>query len=220
MTRFPTPKTVLRSIALTLILSVIGSGLWDFLFKPGITVVGRSLLTIITFGSETIRDLAYASAALNPTPLPALAVFLIASYVPLFFFGWLTGNFVGDRLGDKSIQDAESEASGDNEKLIALLESKLRKLKRRRDLFIGIFLIVLCFFSLTTSAILNQSVAIWRVFHANLTICSPYITEIEEKKLQSRFASMVSRKEYLALANNLNEIAQRNGIKLQQAQLW
>lgn len=220
MTKYLTPKTVIGGIALTLILSVIGSGLWDLLFKPGITVVGRTLLAIATFGSETIRDLAYASAALDPTPLPALSVFLIASWFPLFSASFLIGNMAGGRSGDKSVQDARDTASGDNDKLISLLESKLDKLKRRRNWFVGISLLIVCLFSLTAGAVLSQSVAIWRVFHANVAICSPYISELEEKQFKARFASMVNRQEYLAISNDLNEIAKRNSIKLQQAQLW
>ena len=62
-------------------MGLISTGLWDLLFKPGLTHVGRVFLTVITLGSETMRDGAYASAALDPTPLPSLMLLL------LFFWG-------------------------------------------------------------------------------------------------------------------------------------
>src|SRR2546427_8335681 len=59
----------------TIILGIIGSGLWDMVVKPGVTGFGRFTLSLFTLGSVTLRNAAYSSAALDPTPLPALMIF-------------------------------------------------------------------------------------------------------------------------------------------------
>jgi hypothetical protein len=220
MTRFLTPKTVLGTLVFTLLLGVISSGLWDLLFKPGLTEFGRLLLTIATLGSETIRDFAYASAALNPTPLPALVGVLFASWLPLIVASVLIGKFFGRRTADKSLQKIEGDASGDASRLMELLNSRIRSLERLLNWLTWIFLFIFGGISLTAGSVLNQSVAIWRIFHANLTICAPHISTAEEKQFLARFASVSTRQDYLAVAHDLEEVAKGKGIKLIGSQLW
>jgi hypothetical protein len=220
MKRFLNPKTVLGTLVLTLLLGVISSGLWDFLFKPGITKIGRVLLAIVTFGSESIRDSAYASAALDPTPLPALVGVLLASWLPLIVASGLLGKVLGRQSGNRTIQNVEEIAGGDDGKIVELLKKQVNRRRKLLNWLVGIFLVVLGVISLTTGAVLNQSIAVWRLFHANIAICSPYIPDVKEKQLRGRFASMTSRQEYMDISGELAEIAKNNGIKLQQAQLW
>ncbi|PYS27914.1 MAG: hypothetical protein DMF75_19615 [Acidobacteria bacterium] len=68
----------------TVILGAVGSGLWDLLMKPGVSRFGRLFLGIITFGSKTLRDSAYSSAALDPTSLPALVILWLVAGSAMF----------------------------------------------------------------------------------------------------------------------------------------
>src|SRR5205807_1241025 len=67
----------------TIILGAIGSGVWDSLAKPGLSRFGRIILNTVTLGSESARDSAYSSAALDPTPIAPLLIILILSFIPL-----------------------------------------------------------------------------------------------------------------------------------------
>jgi hypothetical protein len=82
-------KRIIYYILSAIILGAIGSGVWEIIAKPGLTTLSRTILDILTFGSKTLKDAAYSSAAMNPTPLPSLILlsatkiipFLIAIYV-------------------------------------------------------------------------------------------------------------------------------------------
>jgi hypothetical protein len=220
MKKFLTTKTILGTIALTLLLGILSSALWDLLFKPGITEFGRILLSIATFGSATIKNFAYASAALDPTSIPALLVVVLASWAPIFFIALLFGIMHGRRSADKAIEEAEKLAAGDIEKLKAVLEARITRLQRLLKWFVGVILIIVSTISVTTSTVLNQSVAVWRTFHADLAICAPHLTPLEEKQFRARFASMTTRVEYLAISNDLQQVAVKNDVKLVNIDLW
>lgn len=72
-------------VAGTVLLGIVGSGLWDVVAKPGLGWLGRATLNIITFGSEFVRDAAYVSAALDPTPLSSLVLMVLLVPLPLAF---------------------------------------------------------------------------------------------------------------------------------------
>lgn len=46
------------------------------------------------------------------------------------------------------------------------------------------------------------------------------MTDKEEKQLRGRFAAMKTRTEYLAIDEELNRIAKKNGVSLREEKLW
>ena len=74
------PATILGIVILAIAVSVI----YDMLVKPGISTASRILLDFLTLGSETIKDFAYERAAIDPTPLSALSLYLILVMVLSF----------------------------------------------------------------------------------------------------------------------------------------
>src|SRR5205814_206691 len=106
---------------LGVIVLIVGvSLLYDFLVKPGITNVGRFLLDVITLGSKSIRDSAYSSAALNPTPLSALIILFGVFYASLMLAGSLSGRKAGMKSGEreaKKILRQVADAPDRDEKL-------------------------------------------------------------------------------------------------------
>jgi hypothetical protein len=87
----PAPITIIGVV----LLGVLGSILYDLLVKPGLTTGGRVVLKILTLGSATLRDAAYESAALDPTPVTGLLLLyipvMVALGIPLFLFGQRKG---------------------------------------------------------------------------------------------------------------------------------
>ena len=70
-------KHPLVALLATIVVGSLGSGFWDIAVKPGIGWVGSALLNIITLGSESIRDNAYAAATMEPTSIPSLKLYLL-----------------------------------------------------------------------------------------------------------------------------------------------
>jgi hypothetical protein len=69
-------------------------------------------------------------------------------------------------------------------------------------------------------AVHNQSVIIWRIFHAELKIISPYISPMEERILLSRFSSVKARSDYLPIQAQLESTAKANNVTLPKLDLW
>jgi hypothetical protein len=65
----PAPTTIFGLLVFGIVTFIVT----DLLLRPGLSAAGRVLLNIITFGSSAVRDATYATAALDPTPLPALS---------------------------------------------------------------------------------------------------------------------------------------------------
>jgi hypothetical protein len=80
----------------TIALALLGSALWDFLIKPGLTGTWSNVLAFLTFGSKTIRDSVYAFAALDPSSLPALLLIVGACMIGAMVFGLIAGAYVGE----------------------------------------------------------------------------------------------------------------------------
>ncbi len=65
-------KNAPTSIIGVLLFAVIGSALYDFFVKPGINIFAESIFNLITFGSQTIKDYSFKTAALDPSSIPSL----------------------------------------------------------------------------------------------------------------------------------------------------
>jgi len=84
-------KRAVLAVIGAIILGAIGSGLWEMIAKPGLSSLGRLFLTLVTFGSESARNNAYADAALDPTAIPSLVLLLQFSAIP--FYALIFGAF-------------------------------------------------------------------------------------------------------------------------------
>src|SRR5438093_12386009 len=50
----------------TIVLGAIGSGVWEMVARPGVSKFGHFVLFLFTFGSQRLKDVAYAAASLDP----------------------------------------------------------------------------------------------------------------------------------------------------------
>jgi len=64
-------KATVLSIIGLILLGALGSGLWDVFFRPVAIWIGLKLLTLATFGLESIRDSSYQSIAKGHHERPA-----------------------------------------------------------------------------------------------------------------------------------------------------
>jgi hypothetical protein len=215
-----TSRNVASATVFTLILGVLSSALWDIVFKPGLTQFGRFVLDTMTLGSSALKDLAYASAALDPTPLPALIGILIASTVPFALFGILLAIPIADRIVGQTLNQLDALAEKPTAEFLREQIAKLRRLRRWMVGIGSVFLLVLGCITVTAFSVLNQSVVIWRVFHANVRICGPFISEKDDKKFRARFAAVKSKNDYVSIANDLAAIAKTNSVSLVPYNPW
>ena len=194
----------------TVFVGSLGSGLWDIGVKPAGAWLAQAFLDFITFGSVAMKDAACEAAALDQTAIPAARLhmaytaFMIVPffYFVLFEFGLLR---LVRSLKQEEVRNAIASRAG---QLVTL----------RRVLIASFGLI--CGFMLARQMIHNQSLLIWRCFHADVRQCAPQLSAIEEELLHANYAGMKTRDQYFRIIKPLQDIAESNGLVLHSEKLW
>jgi hypothetical protein len=201
-----------------LMLGIVGSTFYDLLVKPGLSTFGRLFLDVVTLGSQTAKDYAYASAALDPTPVTSLyllQIFLIMACLP-------AERMIERRISKNKTFKRKLSETPDNQK-IAFLKGEVGKLKWKVRILEFIFwttFIPWLMAAIIAFSVHNQSVLIWRVFNADIAIITPHASDSEIKRLRSLFCSMKNRNDYIAIKNAINSIAEKNKIETRRIETW
>lgn len=205
------------TIAGVVIIGVVGSAIYDALVKPGFNMVSKVFFDLITFGSQTVRDYAFSNAALDPTALPSMLVFLTMS--GLFFGVILIVNLRVRRRGKKAINSSAeasiSAKSGQND--VSDRDQKKAKRLRYLDWVIDGLMIAMLFITIT---VMNQSILVWRVYNANEKIIAPYVSSNDMLKIKSQFSQIKTEKEYKVLYEAMQAVALKNKIELRSESTW
>jgi len=183
----------------SIILGAIGSGIWDILFKPGISSAGQ----FITGLSSYLDDAVFTTAALNPLPIPSLIIIILLSMIPLLgcmvfldigFIRIPLENFMRKKFAKKN--ENEEEYTKRNVRILRFVAS------------FGLIFSILIFFAVKTSiTVLNEATLVWRQFYRNIEISAPYMTSDEYIKTIALFRSMKTRNDFVHIQNKLNAIA-------------
>jgi hypothetical protein len=192
----------------TVLLGAIGSGLWDILFKPGISRFGA----YITGLSREIDNAVFTTAALDPLPVSSLVVLLLITAIPLIgamFFvdrAYIRGPlhaFLDRRLGRKPDEPLQSN-------LI-----RVRKV-RRIVAFLGIGMCLIVYVAASTAfAVINEAVIVWRAFYRNIEICAPYVPQEQILSLRASFRMMNTRDDFMAIRSAVDTIATSHDVVLE-----
>lgn len=214
-----------KSIAGALLLAILGSALWEYLARPGLSTIGRLALTVVTLGSDTIRDSAYRDAALDSFPLPSLTLIFLATTGILAWCTHIMGKIYRGptRRQMPSERQIAEMSPKEREELRRSLEEEGARLDKRigrlRRVIVALLTPVIIIPAVQGFRI-NQAVLIRRVMLADLTICEPFIEEGELKRLKSHFAQVRTRGEFLAVHSQLERVAKKNSVRLSGISLW
>ena len=226
-------KHPLVALLATIVVGSLGSGFWDIAVKPGIGWVGSALLNIITLGSESIRDNAYAAATMEPTSIPSLKLYLLLLCflsTPILFSLLLpsinprkVARHVVRREGDSETDvgtdpPEDSDLSWAETFFAGLLINRKRVLRFRliAVAIVGILLGIMFY----EFAVMNQSVLIWRAFNSDIRSCAPFLSEEEEEVIWSQFAQVKTKSDYGEILDRLQSIAAQNELSLYSERLW
>lgn len=192
------------------ILGAVGSGVWEIAGNPLLRFFSNVAVYIVTFGKEILLDSIYEDIGRGYSEVYSIGVFFFLAIIIACLS--LIG-FIFIRLIFKDLV-ARFEGEPERERLT---KQKVKRMKRRFQYmwYIGA-LFTLLFIILTTTKFL---VALYKNgarshIYQSVTICSPYISEKEEKELLSKFALIKSRNDYINLNNQLKNIAEQNGVEL------
>lgn len=209
----PAPFTLLG----VLFLGLVGSLLYDLVVKPGLSSVGRLSLSLITLGSRSLRDAAYSSAALDPTPTSAL-ILLYGGLVALLL---LPADVLIRRRKktDGALRGLVSPLGASKQALLDEIAKGARRIRRLKIIFLAVF--VPYWLALMIALMVHdQSVLIWRVFHTNLAILTPKLSDEERGQFLADFAAMKNRDDYTSLKIKMSSVATERKVVLKDIETW
>jgi hypothetical protein len=194
-----------------LLLGAFGSGLWEEAVKPAGQWASHSILNIVTLGSSAAKDSIYANAAKRYHEAIATELFIfiemtltLMAPVTCFIALFLTRRFVTRDFSSAPL-------SG-------------RKLSPRLVLRLayGVTLLVVLD---STAFLINQLMILQAnnaltFFSQSMAICRPYMDEKQAQMLESRFAAIRTRADYIIVTSELRQLAAANHRTLPNYQPW
>lgn len=191
-----------KSVIGALIIAVIGSALWENIFRGLFSFFGKGLLIVSTLGIQKYKDNIYTDIARGFYEGVSLQILYL-------FLGILLAIVISLVLATfRKLNDSEDEKH--QSKIIDWLFST----KRRAKWFLLIytfFLVSVCLLSLSRATYTNKSIA---YYNQLLKIATPYLTEDQEKGYDSKFAQIKNRYDFIQITKDLEMIVVNHNQKL------
>lgn len=218
MAIFSTKNKILAILG-SLIVGAFGSGLWDIAVKPSGLIVGRLILTLVSLGSHHVKDSIYVEAARGPHEAAGVVVLVVITafllVLPLLMIAWTL------RL---RIQFAKISAP-QNDSMDLSQSAFDRKIARTRKLFIAQYIILGILLIQTGAGFIGnlkvlQANSALAYFAQSMTICRPYMDDHQYEMLESRFARIQGRNDYLVITSELQKFADSKQLELPKYSPW
>lgn len=186
---FSNSKTIIGGLFLTM----IGSALWENVFRDVFNFIGRTLLTVSTLGVEKYKDDIYVDIAKGFYEQASIQVLS-------FVIGILAGVIVA--MVGAILKNKKEDENNKNSKIINWLKEH-RRFVKLTFLFYSFFVIGITVLGLSKITYINKSIAYYKQLE---TIASPYLTVDQEKVFNSKFSQIKNRDDYIKIIKDLELI--------------
>ena len=191
-------------VLVALLLGAIGSGIWDLLFRPGLSRVAG----VVTGTWSRADNAVFSSAALDPRSLPDLITLALVAAIPSWFAIWfLMETFLMPVL----LRRMKPVLLGHDD----VAKKKVRSRLKLFTLLGAVVMSIMFAFGQVGYSIANESIWVWRVFHRNLDICRPYLTQQDQDNYLAEFRQMKRRSDFELICNQLETIASSHSMHLE-----
>jgi hypothetical protein len=219
--QMPTWKKVALGSLGTLVLGAFGSGLWELAFRPLGQWLGNGVLTAATLGSSFLRDQVYVEAAKGHHEASALQ----SSQILCFLFLMLCAALIGAALGIRSASKLPKKSGTDEERQAEITAriGRGRVLNERLGRSTAVLAVCLVFLAgnfWVEYLRANAASDACTFFMQSMAICRPYMDDHESKMLESRFAEIHGRADYISVTDDLRRIASSKQIRLPEFNPW
>lgn len=229
------PKSVVKWAVRALgviVLGALGSGLWEIALKPGLVRLSYGILSLSTLGLESIRTGIYervgsgSTSAASLQTMTLLTIFAVVAYLAMFRF--MLYAVRDDRRDLEQFEQrlAEWEKGNtippENRTAEQILTAMRRDVRRGKRLLYTLGLLVLLLagmFFVDLSRISFETAAVVH-FQQTLRIASPYMTDTDRNMVESKFAQIHSRSEYIAIMDGLANTAKEHGQQVPPFNAW
>jgi hypothetical protein len=215
-------KWCLASIGAVLV-GALGSGLWQSLLGPIFQAAGRGFLSIISFEFHGYKNSVYQQIALdNPSAaiLPTLGL-IVLTLCSLYSAG-LTYIFIEARYWKRKYEAFGAQKQDSTPPLEDLIKKGRRLVWWLICLtYVYVFMVVL-FLSIQTVVLARLTYVNGALahYHQSLKIAAPYVDSQQRLLIESRFAQIRSREDYVNVVGNLETIARDHGQYVPEFSPW
>ena len=212
------------AVAGALGLSVLGSAAWDVVVKPIFQWLVRVLLSALTLGSASVQDGIYreASKGFHEAPSLMLLGFTLAviAYSPFILLYELLS---ARKQLQKFVETSGTTLPRTKEQSEIVLKEtskEINRLMKPASLLTksGFILSIPLFLSVGAVCIIIlqdlQANEALLFFNQEIRICGPVLSEQQSKEFESRFARVKNKSDYIAVTQDLRNIAEKNGLPL------
>jgi hypothetical protein len=228
----PTKKQVVKwALAAlgTILLGALGSGLWQSLLGPTIHASTRWVLDLASLGLKSYKDGVYlqiaadnqSRAAVESLYLVTLGYVLVLVMVVVFIFGKLSELRGRTEHLLRGLSDTPEPDRTPND-MRQELETMLKSLRRLR-LFLYVSSVFWCVMAVNHIVVEERLSYISSAdthYHQVLRLALPYLDEREQVQVESDFAQIGSREDYVRLLSRLEGHCKANGRTIPKFDPW
>jgi hypothetical protein len=207
-----------------IILGAFGSGLWDVALKPALRRASYGLMSLSSLGIESVRTGIYQRIATGSTSRVGVETLGVATFLMVMLCVLVVRDFHTDYSDFREYQRRrDGLAVAEPQKNPEELRKRLRKLIT----FLGgaIYFLVFSTLLLAGMLLVNLSRASYESaavvhFQQALKIASPYLSETDRAIVESKFAQIHSKSEYVAIVDGLAKTAKEHGQQVPPFSAW
>jgi hypothetical protein len=208
----------------TILVSAIGSGVWQSWLGPGLHAVTRGLLDLASFGFRNYKNSVYLQVARdNPSGMMVDAMWMILLILALIVSLFQLHIYLeADSLASEIKRNLEPPPPIDAK----VLESRGRKLLGRLNIHRWLLLANCVPLGVV---IVSQGMGIARLsyvnsadahYHQVIRMVSPYIEANKLAQIESDFAQIGNQEDYVSLLSRLDEIGKAHGRTMPAFDAW
>jgi len=198
------------SVAGAVLVGAIGSGIWQELLGPAMRAAGLGLLNVISLLFGSFRAGVYEQIARDNPSLGGMEAFSLLGFSLSLSLGYGAGMVAGWWRDLRKIQTAPDDPS--KAPTLGSVRFSLYALSALLTVASVAHLINMAKVSYINSAISN--------YHQTLRVALPYIGEQERLVLDSQFAQIKTRQDYLSILERLDKVAADHGQNVPHFTAW
>jgi hypothetical protein len=179
------------------------------LTTAGVLRLWSKILYVITLGSTTVRDAPYASAAVNPYPVPSLMIIVLLLMVGMSFIGYILCKAYWRAITRYFKNKSNSETNKTQDTPSAPIRKQVLVLVVATIYFGAFFFALIIPFGIE-----NEAVASRRIYEADKEMVAPYLTSSQLVQIQADFAGIETRAQYKILMDRLAAVAEEHNVKI------
>lgn len=216
-------KWVARALGV-IVLGALGSGFWETALKPALVHASYGLMSLSSLGIESVRTGIYEQIATGSTSRAGVETMtLITTFalgLSVYIFSDIFLKYMDFRKHQKRPDGGVGSEHRKSPEELDQHSRKLFKTLRRLVYCLGCLILLgsgILFVDL--SRVSYEYTAVVH-FQQALKIASPYLSDTDRNMVESKFAQIRSKPEYVAIVDDLEKTAKEHGQQVPPFKAW